>query len=139
LLEELVVEAEAAANRDQEIPVAGVPGAIPSDLEPRTQIPRPRRIAWATLLRRVFGFDPMSCPHCLTPMVVLAFITDPKSLVKILEHLGLPTSPPPIAPVRLPVEIELSFDEQSDDEVCSEKPLAKLAKLHRRQSRAAPL
>lgn len=33
-------------------------------------------------------------------MVVLAFLTDPSVVGKILEHLGLSTSPPPIAPAR---------------------------------------
>ena len=122
-----------AANQDQER--VGPPRALPPPSLP--SLPNRRtRTPWATLLRRVFDVDALSCPKCLTPMVVLAFITDPKVLVKILEHLGLPTSPPPIAPVRLPVEVELSFDEQSDEEVCSEKTLTK---LHRRQSPAAPL
>jgi len=33
-------------------------------------------------------------------MVVLAFITDPPTLRKILDHLGLPSSPPPVLPAR---------------------------------------
>jgi hypothetical protein len=33
-------------------------------------------------------------------MVVLAFLTDPKVVVKILRHLGLPTTAPALAPSR---------------------------------------
>ena len=33
-------------------------------------------------------------------MVVLAFLTDPKVVVKILTHLGLPTTAPSLAPSR---------------------------------------
>ncbi|MBC8426284.1 transposase [bacterium] len=63
---------------------------------------RPSRTPWAALLRRVFGVDSLSCPKCAAQMVVLAFITDPRVLHKVLEHLGLPTSPPPIPPPSLP-------------------------------------
>ncbi len=33
-------------------------------------------------------------------MVVLAFLTDPSVVNKILRHLRLPTRPPPLAPAR---------------------------------------
>jgi hypothetical protein len=33
-------------------------------------------------------------------MVVLAFLTDPEVVVKILRHLGLPTTAPALAPSR---------------------------------------
>jgi hypothetical protein len=33
-------------------------------------------------------------------MVVLAFLTDPAVLRRILTHLSLPTAPPPLAPAR---------------------------------------
>ena len=102
-----------AVNQDQEIvgPQALPPRLPPQDIFPAQQIPRPKRTTWAALLRRVFDVDSMRCPRCLSPMVVLAFITDPAALSRILEHLGLPTAPPPIAPARLPVEVDLPFDE----------------------------
>ena len=34
----------------------------------------------------------------LGPMTVIAYLTDPALLGKILTHLGLPASPPPLAP-----------------------------------------
>jgi len=100
--------AAGAANHDQEH--AEPPPALPPPPLPA----RRRRTPWATLLRRVFDVDALSCSNCLTPMVVLAFITDVKVLGKILAHLGLPTSPPPIAPPRLPIEHELPLDEEQD-------------------------
>ena len=33
-------------------------------------------------------------------MTVLAFISDPPAVERILRHLTLPTSPPPVAPAR---------------------------------------
>ena len=64
-------------------------------------------------------------------MLVIAFITDQAVLKKILEHLGLPTAPPPLLPPRLwweeiPVDdqapgfdvndlVPANTDEQSDD------------------------
>ena len=33
-------------------------------------------------------------------MTVLAFISDPPAVERILRHLRLPTSPPPVAPAR---------------------------------------
>jgi hypothetical protein len=43
-------------------------------------------------------------------MTVLAFITDPRVLVRILDHIGLPSSPPPLDPPRLPSDLDLEFD-----------------------------
>ena len=76
---------------------------------------RPNRIPWAALLRRVFGIDALSCPKCKAQLVVLAFITDPRVVHKVLDHLGLPTAPPQVAPARLPVEVDLPFSYVHDD------------------------
>ena len=42
--------------------------------------------------------------------------TNSKPLQKVLEYLGLPTSPPPNAPARLPVDLDLPFDDAQHDE-----------------------
>ena len=77
--------------------------------------PAPRtRTPWATLLRRVFDVDALSCPRCRTPLIVLAFLTDPRVLERILGHLGLPTAPPPVAPPRLPRDDDLVLDLKED-------------------------
>lgn len=59
------------------------------------------RIDWASLLRRVYLEDVLSCP-CGGRRHVLADITDREAAVAILAHLGLPTEPPPIARARSP-------------------------------------
>ncbi len=77
---------------------------------------RPRRLGWAQLLRRVLDVDALTCPKCATSMTVIAFLTDPTVLSRILDHLGLPSSPPPIAPVRSPLDdAGLFADELPDD------------------------
>jgi hypothetical protein len=52
------------------------------------------RIDWATLLRRVWGFDVLTCPRCGDFLRMIATITDRSAIVRILEHLGLPTDEP---------------------------------------------
>jgi len=42
-------------------------------------------------------------------MVVLAFLTDPEVISRILRHLGLPTSAPPVVKARSSGE-ELGFE-----------------------------
>jgi hypothetical protein len=61
-------------------------------------------LPWHQLLRRVFAVDVLVCPQCLGPMTVIAYISDPTVAVKILTHLGLPTTSPPLAPARLPAQ-----------------------------------
>ena len=77
---------------------------------------RSRRLGWAQLLRRVLHIDALTCPECATSMTVIAFLTDPPVLRRILDHLGLPSSPPPLAPARSPLdEVGLFSDEEPDD------------------------
>jgi hypothetical protein len=53
-----------------------------------------RRLDWATRLMRVFAIDILECPKCQGRMRVLAFITEPETVERILSHLHLPTTPP---------------------------------------------
>ncbi|MCK4303921.1 MAG: hypothetical protein KAY24_06760 [Candidatus Eisenbacteria sp.] len=57
-------------------------------------------------LTAYFSIDALRCPRCATPMVVLALISDPPVITKILQHLRLPTEPPPLAPVRASWELQ---------------------------------
>ena len=59
-----------------------------------------RRSTWAELLRRVFALDVLTCPHCGGPRRLIAQLTDPIVVRKILGHLGHPTEPPRPAPAR---------------------------------------
>ena len=61
---------------------------------------RSSRSTWAELLRRVFALDVLTCPHCGGPRRLIAQLTDPVVVRKILAHLGHPTEPPRPAPAR---------------------------------------
>jgi hypothetical protein len=58
----------------------------------------PRNYSWAELLRRVFALDVLECDRCGGRMRILAAIHPPDAIRKILDCLGLPSRPPPIAP-----------------------------------------
>lgn len=62
---------------------------------------RPRRLTWAILLMRSLGVSALECPRCGTQMILLALITAPDTVAKILDHLHIPSTPPPVAPARL--------------------------------------
>ena len=48
---------------------------------------RESRSAWARLLAKVYEVDALRCSRCGFPMKVLAFITDPPEVHRILLHL----------------------------------------------------
>ena len=43
--------------------------------------------AWARLLAKVYEVDPLRCTRCGSQMRVLAVITDPPQILRILRHL----------------------------------------------------
>jgi hypothetical protein len=45
---------------------------------------------------------PLECPACGGDIRLIAFITKPGPIRKILTHLGEPLEPPPLAPARGP-------------------------------------
>ena len=57
------------------------PGTAPASA-PRTAM------TWMQRLRRIFAIDLSECPLCGAPMRVIAEITDPKVIAKILEHIA---------------------------------------------------
>jgi len=131
---------QGAANQDQEPGGASPVSPPPMPPTPEPTPARRRRTPWATLLRRVFDVDALACARCSTPMVVLAFITDPNVLRKILGHLGLPTTPPILAPAKLPLELELPLEDGREDDVGyleDEEPLFLM--MQHRQLPPAPL
>ena len=60
------------------------------------------RIAWAKLMARVGDEFPPECPACGGDIRLIAFITEPGPIRKILTHLGEPLEPPPLSPARGP-------------------------------------
>jgi hypothetical protein len=61
-----------------------------------------QRMKWARLLKRVFTIDVETCLACGGRMRIIAAVEDPKVIKKILDHLGLPSTPPPIRAARGP-------------------------------------
>ncbi|MSP26261.1 MAG: ATP-dependent helicase HrpA [Myxococcales bacterium] len=69
---------------------------------------RPHRAKWADLLKRVFEIDVLTCPWCGEKRKLIALLTDGAVVRRILEHLGLPTTAPTLAPARAPPEFEFA-------------------------------
>jgi len=103
--------AVAGQPAEPELPPAAAP---PSPVAPpgpgpgaERSAPVQTRIPWSELLLRVFREDVLQCP-CGGRRVVLAFLTDEKVVKAILEHLGLPTTGPPLPPARRYEQPELT-------------------------------
>ncbi len=78
------------------------PEGLADDVSPAQEPPsrRPRRLAWADLMRRVFAVDVLECPRCGGSMRILAAIHPPETARALLERLVLPSRAPPIDPAR---------------------------------------
>ncbi len=60
------------------------------------------RSTWARLIAQVYEVDPLTCCRCGSPMRILAMITEPQELRKILRHLvKIGRSPPGLEPTSL--------------------------------------
>ncbi|MBI3080950.1 MAG: transposase [candidate division NC10 bacterium] len=68
------------AGPDEQPPVAVEAEAVPPALHEV-------RRRWAELLRRIFAVDPLRCPHCGQEMRIVACITVPAVIDRILAHL----------------------------------------------------
>jgi Putative transposase len=82
-----------------------VPGADRSKSpkeRPGPERPTPYRLPWAELLRRVFLVDVLDCPRCHARMRIVAIVTEPAAVERILRHLGENAQPPTIAGARAP-------------------------------------
>jgi hypothetical protein len=70
------------------------------DITPAKSATRhPRNYAWAELMRRVWEFDVLAC-RCGGRLRIISAIHPPETTRKILECMGLPSRPPPIASAR---------------------------------------
>jgi hypothetical protein len=67
------------------------------------------RLTWSALLARVFQIEVSVCSECGGRMRILAFVTDPASVRRYLQGVGLPTEPPPIAAARPPPQANLDL------------------------------
>jgi len=59
----------------------------PPDTDDEFPWARERRRLWAYLIRRVYHVDPLRCLRCGATMRIISFITDPKVIRKILDHI----------------------------------------------------
>jgi hypothetical protein len=86
----------------------GVPGVVPlgnaiqSRPEPVPPKRSPAHYLWAVLIARIYEVFPLLCPMCGGQMRLIAFITEGKQIRKILDHIGVESEPPHIAPARGP-------------------------------------
>jgi hypothetical protein len=53
------------------------------------------RSTWARLIAQVYELNPLTCPRCHSEMRILAVITEPQEIRKILRHLVKIGRPPP--------------------------------------------
>jgi hypothetical protein len=74
-----------------------VPSATEEITPVKSATRHPRNYAWAELMRRVWEFDVLAC-ECGGRLRILSAIHPPETTRKILDCLGLPSRPPPIAP-----------------------------------------
>ena len=77
------------------------PGGPRTSLGAGVAKPAFARIDWPSLIRRIYLDDVLACP-CGGRRRILAHIEQPAAITAILEHLGLPTHPPPVARARSP-------------------------------------
>jgi hypothetical protein len=56
---------------------------------------RQSRAAWARLLAKIYEVDALKCSRCSSPMKVLAVITDPPQVRRVLLHLIKTGAAPP--------------------------------------------
>ena len=95
----------ASASAADAVPV---PPQEPHLLRPLADEAPRNRVPWAALLRRSFEIDVFQCPNCPGRMRVVAYLDEPTVTAKILDHLGLPSHAPPIAPARERPQLELA-------------------------------
>ncbi len=82
------------------VPGGGADSAASADQVADPVPVRRRPMPWAQLLHRVFFINALKCPRCSAAMVILAFLSDPPVVARILRHLRLSTAPPRLAPAR---------------------------------------
>jgi hypothetical protein len=82
--------------------VAPVGGAATDEDRDSSPTSRARRKRWAACIRRIHTADPLRCPNCAdpeVPMKILAFLTQPATIDRILRAVGFQE---PLLPTALP-------------------------------------
>jgi hypothetical protein len=118
----------AAKDRDKVVPRSGPVelGRSSGKNEPReidpSRVPPLCRLPWAVLLKRVFLTDVLECPKCKGRMKIIAAITEPGNVRRVLKHLGLPTEAPRLRAARSPPQLELAEGRSQSDNFYADPP-----------------
>ena len=75
-----------------------------------TPAPRRHRLSWSVLLARVFHLELTVCEGCGSAVKGVAALTEPGSIRKYPQGVGLPARAPPIAPARRQTQQQFDFD-----------------------------
>jgi len=102
-----VTNATAAPRTVPAITGKGALGVVPQGkaVPPKPEPVSPKRSVhylWAVLIARIYEVFPLLCPNCGGQMRVIAFITHNADIGQILNHIGVDSQPPHIAPARGP-------------------------------------
>lgn len=87
----------ARGRRDKEVSE----GTVDISLDPsENPLCQRRQKSWARLIRRIYEVDPLQCPRCQGQMKMVAFITAPFEIQRLMRSLGIPLSqaPPTLGP-----------------------------------------
>ena len=58
------------------------------------------------------GLDALECPRCRGHLEPIAEILEPGAVAKILRSMGLPDTPPLVAPARPPPLLDFDFGQE---------------------------
>jgi Putative transposase len=88
---------------------AGVATVTAAPISPASEPPEPvpskrspAHYLWAALIARIVEVFPLLCPICGGQMRIIAFITYSAEVRQILDHIGVDSEPPRLAPARGP-------------------------------------
>ena len=100
----VVAMAQAAPSQPAKVPAE--PATAGRDVPTQPEPAPPRRsqahYLWAVLIARIYEVFPLLCPICGGQMRIIAFITHSADIRQILDHIGVQSEPPVIAPARGP-------------------------------------
>lgn len=96
-----VVRARRARQALAAVGGGAAPAPPSAEHEPASPEWKAARRRWAELIRRIYEVDPLVFPRCGGQMRIIAFVTEPRVIGKILRHLaekGVDARSPPAAP-----------------------------------------
>jgi hypothetical protein len=80
------------------------------------------RLPWAVLLKRVFLVDVLERQKCKGRMKIIAALTEPASVRRALQSLGLPSEAPRLRFARPPPQAEFGEERTQSDDFYADPP-----------------